>query len=80
VVERCIVDKIAVIGQNARVGEIQAVGDVGLTLIGKGAHIPDGFQVGRNCIVGTDADEKDFAEFPDRIIPAGTQIGFQERD
>ncbi len=80
VVERCIVDKIAVIGQNARVGEIQTVGDIGLTLIGKSAHIPPGFRVGRNCIVGTDADEKDFAAFPDQIMPSGTQIGFQEQD
>ncbi len=76
-VERSIVDKVAVIGQKARVGRLQNVGDLGITLIGKGTHIPAGFSIGRNVIVGVDLSEEDFTEFSDKTIPDGTHLGYE---
>ncbi|NJL55064.1 hypothetical protein HC928_07635 [bacterium] len=63
VVERCIIDKIAVIGHNARVGEIKEVGDLGITSIGKNTHVPAGYVVGRNVVLGCDLRSEDFAKF-----------------
>jgi glucose-1-phosphate adenylyltransferase len=74
VVERCITDKYVKIGNNAVVGEIQEVGDLGLTMIGKNTRIPAGFRVGRNCVLGTDLSEEDFAQFKDKHVPADTEL------
>jgi len=74
VIERCIVDKYVFIGSNARIGEIKQVGDLGLTLIGKNSRIPPGFQVGANCVLGTDLRKQHFAPYKDQIVPAGTEI------
>jgi tetrahydrodipicolinate N-succinyltransferase len=45
VVERCILDKIVVVGHNARVGLYQDVGELGITCVGKDTHIPAGFTI-----------------------------------
>ncbi len=74
--ERCILDKIAVIGHDAHVGLIQEMGDLGITCIGKNTHVPPGFTVGRKAILGTDLEDEDFAQFPDKIIPPGTHLGY----
>lgn len=67
--ERAIVDKEVVIGAGAIVGTGDvAVANVemgdkmttGLTVIGKGARIPVGAKLGRNVLVNSDRDEKDF--------------------
>lgn len=76
VVERCIIDKIAVVGHNARVGSIQDVGELGITCIGKNAHIPAGYTVGRNVIMGTDLRAEDFAKFEGKVVPNGTKLGY----
>lgn len=73
VVDRCVVDEAAHIGANARVG----AGDpatpshrepdrltTGITLVGRGACIPSGATIGRNCIIdphttGADYDALD---------------------
>lgn len=67
VVERCIIDKIAVIGKGARVGQISDIGDLGITSIGKNTHIPAGYTVGRNVVLGTDLGEMDFAQFDEKL-------------
>ncbi len=79
VVERCIIDKVAVIGEGAHVGEISEVGDLAITCIGKGAHVPPGFRIGRGSILGTDLREADFAAFPDKIVPHDTDIGYRRK-
>lgn len=73
-VERSIIDKMAIIGQSARIGKIQDMGDLGITLIGKNTHIPAGFTVGRNVIIGTDLSSEDFGDFADKVIPNGKKI------
>jgi glucose-1-phosphate adenylyltransferase len=77
VVERCILDKIVVIGHNARVGKIQDVGELGITCVGKNTHIPAGFTVGRNVVLGTDLRLEDFEEFRDKHVPNGAQLGYK---
>lgn len=79
VVERSIIDKIVVVGSNARVGSISDVGDLNITSIGKNSHIPAGFTIGAGSTLGTDLVEADFAEFPNKIVPPNTHIGFKSR-
>jgi glucose-1-phosphate adenylyltransferase len=79
VVERCIIDKIAVIGHNAHVGSIQDVGELGITCVGKNTHVPAGYTIGRNVILGTDLRLEAFAEYADRSIPHGTKVGFSSK-
>lgn len=80
VIERCVVDKIVVVGQNAHVGSIQDVGNLGITCIGKNTHIPPGYTVGRNCLIGTDLKARDFEQFENKIVPSGTNLGAKARD
>ncbi len=75
VVERCILDKIVVIGHNARVGKIRDMGELGITCVGKNTHIPAGYTVGNNVILGTDLRLDDFKAHTDKVVPNGTQIG-----
>jgi len=79
VVERCILDKISVIGEGAHVGEISEMGDFGITCVGKNAHVPPGFHIGHGVVLGTDLREKDFAPYPDRIVPNNATIGYQKK-
>jgi glucose-1-phosphate adenylyltransferase len=79
VVERCIIDKMAVIGHDARVGRIQDIGELGITVIGKNAHIPAGFNVGRNVVLGTDLGPEDFTDYADKIIANGKKITERKR-
>ncbi len=74
VVERSIVDKQVVIGHDARVGKIQDMGDLGITVIGKSTHIPAGFHIGRNVVLSTDLGPEDFEEFDDKTIPNGKKV------
>lgn len=79
VVERCIIDKIAVVGSKARVGKVQPMGSLGITCVGKNTHIPTGFTVGRDVILGVDLQEEDFAEFRDKVVPDGTHVGYTKK-
>jgi len=75
VVERCILDKYVFLGKNARVGEKRDVGDLGLTLIGKNTRVPEGFHIGRNCVLGTDFSEEDLLRhYPGSQVPPGTEL------
>ena len=78
-VERCIIDKIAVIGHNAHVGAIPQMGELGITCIGKNAHIPAGYTVGHGSILGTDLRMEDFEQFADKIVPNGTKLGYTSK-
>ena len=79
VVERCILDKIVVVGHNARVGKIQDMGELGITCVGKNTHIPAGYSVGHSCILGTDLRLEDFQQYADKIVPNGTKLGYSKR-
>ncbi len=79
VVERCIIDKIAVVGHNAHVGAIPKMGELGITCIGKNAHIPAGYTVGHSSILGTDLRLEDFQQFADKIVPNGSKIGYSTK-
>src|SRR5258706_16132955 len=74
VIERAIVDKMTVIGQGARIGKLQDMGDLGITVIGKNTRVPAGFTVGRSVVVGTDLDVEDFREFTDKTIANGKKF------
>ncbi len=79
VVERCILDKIVVIGHNAHVGDIQHMGDLGITCVGKNTHVPAGFTVGRNAILGVDLRAEDFARYENKIVPHGATVGYNKK-
>ncbi|MFN8449427.1 MAG: glucose-1-phosphate adenylyltransferase [Anaerolineae bacterium] len=79
VVERCIIDKIAVIGHNAHVGSIPQMGELGITCIGKNAHIPAGYTVGHSSVLGTDLRMEDFQQYADKIVPSGTKLGYTSK-
>jgi glucose-1-phosphate adenylyltransferase len=68
VLDRVILDKNVVVGADVVLGE----GDdqppnrtqprnlvSGITVVGKGARVPSGLQVGRNCLIGSDVLERD---------------------
>ncbi len=70
VLDRVIVDKQVVVGPGARLGfgddlsvpnraEPDKI-NTGITVIGKGAHIPAGISIGRNVVINADRDEGDF--------------------
>ncbi len=79
VVERCILDKIVVIGHEARVGAMSQTSQLHITSIGKNTRIPPGFTVGAGSILGTDLTHRDFEEFAGRVVPANTQLGYKKR-
>ena len=54
-VERAILDKQVRVDHDARVGELtEGDPDPGLTVVGKSAHIPAGYKVGRKAVIGAD--------------------------
>jgi glucose-1-phosphate adenylyltransferase len=79
VVERCVLDKIVVIGHNARVGKINEVGELGITCVGKNTHVPAGYTVGNGCILGTDLRLEDFESYSNKSVPNGSLIGYSAK-
>jgi glucose-1-phosphate adenylyltransferase len=72
VVDRGILDKHVVVGADVRLGD----GDdtrpnrtqprnlqCGITVVGKGARIPTGLRIGRNCLIAADVIERDFQRY-----------------
>lgn len=71
IVDHAILDKEVIVGKNCQIG----YGDdmttpnksepdrlnMGITLIGKRAHLPDNLKVGRNCKIGSDLRPEDFS-------------------
>ncbi|HLF27452.1 MAG TPA: glucose-1-phosphate adenylyltransferase [Anaerolineae bacterium] len=79
VIDRSIIDKQAVVGENAHVGHgadysPNPMGDLisGVTLVGKSAWVKPGVKVGRNCVI---ASETQGADFADAIVASGTNVG-----
>jgi glucose-1-phosphate adenylyltransferase len=79
VVERCIIDKATIIGEGAQVGKILDIGELGITVIGKNAHVPPGFTIGRGVVIGTDLTPADFAEFTNKTIPNGKKLSADKK-
>ena len=79
VIERALIDKISVIGRDARVGSWQDIGDLKITSVGKNARVPPGFRIGAGSIVGADCTHADFARFADMSVPAGSDIQVSTR-
>lgn len=80
VVDRAIVDKNVVIGEGARVGEgddntpnreLPDVLNTGLTLVGKGAEIPAGAVIGRNCVIRPFVKARQLAR---KELPSGSTV------
>lgn len=78
-VDRAIVDKQVTVGAEARLGwgddntpnhHPAGVLNTGITLVGKGAQIPSGAEIGRNVIVRPKASAEDFG--PE--TPSGTSV------
>ena len=78
-IDRALVDKIAVIGKNARVGSWQDMGDLKITSIGKNARIPPEFTIGAGSVVGSDCTHESFARFTNMTVPAGSDVEFATR-
>jgi glucose-1-phosphate adenylyltransferase len=81
VVQRSIIDKECHIGSGCRVG----YGDdytpnrnepdylnCGITVVGKGARLPPGMTIGRNCKIDPGVKESDFSTLS---IPSGSSVG-----
>lgn len=83
VLDRVVVDKEVVIGSGALIG----FGDdfdvpnkqhpdklyAGISVIGKGAHLPSNLRLGRNVLVNAGRDEEDFAAFNGHV-PSGETV------
>lgn len=83
VLDRVIVDKEVVIGSGALVGvgsDVDVVNKLqpdrlftGITVIGKGAHVPPNVRLGRNVLVDAGCDEDDFRKYGDHV-PSGETV------
>jgi glucose-1-phosphate adenylyltransferase len=80
VLDKVIVDKNVVVGAGVKLGcgddntPNKAQGDkmtTGVTVVGKGAHIPAGIVIGRNVLVNADRDED---HFPQGEVKSGETI------
>jgi glucose-1-phosphate adenylyltransferase len=83
VLDKVIVDKGTVVGAGTRLGfgednkpnelEPDKI-NTGITVVGKGAHIPANITVGRNVVVMPRADEEMFQSFGGNV-PSGATVG-----
>jgi glucose-1-phosphate adenylyltransferase len=81
VLDKVIVDKQCVIGAGVSLGWGDGVATpnhtepekicTGITVLGKGAHVPPGIHVGRNVLINADRDVEDF---PEGDIPDGATV------
>ncbi|HMO59580.1 MAG TPA: glucose-1-phosphate adenylyltransferase [Roseiflexaceae bacterium] len=81
VLDRVIIDKGAIVGAGVHLGEGDDLTtpnkempdrlNTGITVIGKGAHIPAGLRVGRNVLINADRDED---AFPQGHVPSGETV------
>jgi glucose-1-phosphate adenylyltransferase len=80
-VDKAVIDKKVMIGAGVVIGAgDEAVANqqmpdrlyTGITVIGKGAYVPDGVKVGRNVLINSQRDEKDFPEA--RVVGDGQTI------
>lgn len=80
VLDRVIVDKNVVVGAGVRLGDGDDMapnheqGDkmtTGITVVGKGAHIPAGLRIGRNVLINAD---RDVDRFPEGEVKSGETV------
>ncbi|MEM8530276.1 MAG: glucose-1-phosphate adenylyltransferase [Chloroflexota bacterium] len=81
VLDKVIVDKNVVVGSGVRLGDGDDIATpnqlqpdkltAGISIVGKGAHIPAGIRIGRNVVINADRDEEDF---PSNEVPSGETI------
>ncbi len=83
VVDKCIVDKNVTVGRFAHVGfgsdysPVREIGlTTGITVIGKGSHIPPDIKIGRNVVVGNDLTHDRF----NGDIKSGTMFNVESKD
>lgn len=78
-VECCVLDKLVVVGHNAVLGAGENVANrhepaylhEGITIVGKSAHIPAEFRIGKNCRVDARADARHFSG---NELPSGESV------
>jgi glucose-1-phosphate adenylyltransferase len=79
-IERAILDKEIYVGENAVIGpagpltpneERPELLNSGISIVGKRARLPDGIQIGRNCVVGPVVRPDDFDSL---VMPSGATI------
>jgi glucose-1-phosphate adenylyltransferase len=72
VIDRAVLDKNVVVGADVRLGDGNDTRpnrtqprnlQTGITVVGKGARIPTGLTIGRNCLIAADVIERDFVRF-----------------
>jgi glucose-1-phosphate adenylyltransferase len=72
IVDRVILDKHVVVGADVRLGAGEDTRPnrtqprnllSGITVVGKGARIPTGLRIGRNCLIAAEVIERDFQRF-----------------
>jgi glucose-1-phosphate adenylyltransferase len=51
--------------------------NTGITVVGKGAHIPPGVTIGRNVVIVPKADEDIFETYGDHV-PSGATVGVRQ--
>jgi len=88
VVDRCIVDKDVVVGAGTHLGwgddystpnqDYPDRFNTGPSIVGKGARIPPGCQIGRNVVIEPGVDEEAFAAFGS-LVPSGATVRQQGR-
>jgi len=81
VLDRVIVDKNVVIGAGVRLGygdDLTTLNklepdklNTGVSVVGKGAHLPANLRVGRNVVINADRDEE---HFPPRELASGETV------
>ncbi|MFP3879599.1 MAG: glucose-1-phosphate adenylyltransferase subunit GlgD [Dehalococcoidia bacterium] len=85
VVDRAIVDKECYIAPECCLGygddctpnkEEPANLTSGITIVGKGARLPAGLKVGRNCKIAPDVQERDFST---HLIPSGSSVAAEQK-
>jgi glucose-1-phosphate adenylyltransferase len=87
IVDRAILDKNVVVGADVRLGEGEDTRPnrtqprnllSGITVVGKGARIPTGLSIGRNCLIAADVIERDFHRFLSTNGHLATQLASGE--
>jgi len=80
IIDHCILDKGVVVEAGSHIGfgddfqvnrEEPAALNTGLTIVGKGAKIPEGVKIGLNCAISCNVIDKDFRSL---YVPSGETI------
>src|SRR5262249_47411698 len=83
VIERVILDKEVIVGSDCQIGygtdmrsnrRFARHLSTGISVVGKRARVPNGYRIGRNCLIGPDVVESDFPDQNGRDIPSGGTV------